>query len=44
MTDAERDKINTEYEEYRKNDKHYLPFIIWLTHKKKIKKEDYYED
>lgn len=31
------EKLFAEYEEYRKRDKHPLPWDIWLKHKKKVR-------
>lgn len=41
MTNEEIERINKEYKEYCKKEKHPLPFIIWLKHKK-IEPSDYY--
>ena len=30
------EELYNEYEEYSKKDKHPLPYIIWLKHKKKV--------
>lgn len=36
MTNKEADELQFEYLEYMLNDKHALPFKIWLKHKKKF--------
>ncbi len=44
MSDIEKQTIVDEYYEYEKRDKHPLPFIIWLKHKKKIKATEFFSE